>query len=102
MQFTRDAEIDIVVHDDADALTALFKLPLADRPTALEAINRLGDNDPIAPMLSAAHQSGDAFRPIVDDPRYPSALAEMIEADAWGQVRRELERAWQTIQQALP
>src|SRR5579864_611106 len=102
MPFTSGPEIEIVVRDDADALTALFKLPLADRPTALEAINRLGENDRIAPMLSAAHQSGDAFRPSVDDPRYPAALAKMIAGDAWGQVRRELERAWQTIHQALP
>jgi uncharacterized protein YjaZ len=102
MEFTTDPEIDIAVHDDGDALTALFRLPVEDRAAALEAINRLGEKDPIAPMLAAAHRSGDGFRVDSDDPRYPQALARMVNAGAWKQVERELQRAWNAIREALP
>ena len=102
MDFTTDSALEIAVHRDADALTALLRLPVADRAAALDAINRLGDKDPIAPMLAAAHQSGDGFRVSSDDPRYPEALARMVRADAWGQVQRELERAWAAVSAALP
>jgi len=102
MEFSIDPTLNIVVHHDADALTALFGLPVADRLAALDAINRIAEKDPIAPMLAAAHQSGDGFRVTSDDPRYPEALRRMVQADVWGQVQRDLERAWSAVHQALP
>jgi len=38
----------------------------------------------------------------VDDPRYATALARLVEADAWGQLRRELARAWEYQRSVLP
>jgi uncharacterized protein YjaZ len=38
----------------------------------------------------------------VDDPRYPVALKRLVDADAWGQLRRELARAWEYQRSVLP
>jgi uncharacterized protein YjaZ len=48
------------------------------------------------------HEQGDGFRVAVDDPRYPEALRRLIKADAWGQLRRELARAWEYQRSVLP
>ena len=45
-------------------------------------------------LLREIHQRGDGFRVEVEDPRYPDALARLVKADAWGQLKRELKRAW--------
>jgi uncharacterized protein YjaZ len=38
----------------------------------------------------------------VDDPRYLPALERLVEADAWGQLERDLGRAWEYQQSELP
>jgi uncharacterized protein YjaZ len=53
-------------------------------------------------MLKQIHEQGDGFRVNVDDPRYPEALQRLVKADAWGQLRRELARAWEYQRSVLP
>jgi uncharacterized protein YjaZ len=52
--------------------------------------------------LRQIHEQGDGFRVGVDDPRYPAALARLVKADAWGQLKRELARAWEYQRSVLP
>src|ERR1700694_4345219 len=59
-------------------------------------------DEPAMKQLRQIHEQGDGFRVGVDDPRYPVALARLVEADAWGQMRRELARAWEYQRAVLP
>jgi uncharacterized protein YjaZ len=96
-------QMEIVVHDDAPALAKLFKLPIAKRMGALAAIRGISEFDETAmKQLRQIHERGDGFRVGVDDARYPAALARLVEADAWGQLKRDLERAWEYQQSVLP
>ena len=96
-------QMEIVVHDDAPALAKLFKLPTSKRLGALAAIRGVSEFDePAMKQLKQIHERGDGFRVGVDDPRYPAALARLVEADAWGQLKRELARAWEYQQSVLP
>src|SRR5215472_2584658 len=87
--------MEIDVHDDAGAMRRLLRLPAAERFEALAAMRGLaaGDEGGRA-FLRRIHEEGDGFRVGVDDPRYAPALERLIEADAWGQVDRDLRRAW--------
>src|ERR1700704_2197906 len=103
MPLTTDDQIEINVRDDAAAMTHLFTLPAHARMDALAARRGISAFD-VQPMqmLRQIHEQGDGFRVAVDDPRYPEALRRLIEADAWGQLRRELARAWEYQRSVLP
>jgi uncharacterized protein YjaZ len=103
MALTTDDQIEIDVHDDAAAMTRLFSLPVSARMDALAAMRGLStfDDEPMK-MLKQIHEQGDGFRVNVDDPRYPGALQQLIKADAWGQLRRDMARAWEYQRSVLP
>lgn len=103
MLLTTDDQIEIAVHDDAVALERLFTLPVSARLDALAAIRGISAFDDRAMnMLKQVHENGDGFRVEVDDARYPAALGRLVEADAWGQLQRELRRAWDYQNAQLP
>lgn len=96
-------QMEIVVHDDAPALAKLFKLPVSKRLGALAAIRGISEFDePAMKQLKQIHERGDGFRVGADDPRYPAALARLVAADAWGQLKRDLAKAWEYQQSVLP
>jgi len=100
---TTGEQLEILVHDDAPALAKLFTLPVAKRLGALAEIRGVSEFDePAMKQLRQIHEKGDGFRVGVDDPRYAEALARLVEADAWGQLRRELARAWEYQRSVLP
>jgi uncharacterized protein YjaZ len=103
VHLTTDDQIEIDVRDDAAALTRLFTLPASARMDALAAMRGISafDEQPMK-LLKQIHEQGDGFRVGVDDPRYPGALERLIKADAWGQVRRDLARAWEYQRSVLP
>ena len=100
---TSDDQIEIDVRDDAEAMTHLFALPAPARLDALAAMRGISsfDDEPFA-QLKQIHVHGDGFRVGTDDSRYPPALKRLIAADAWGQLRRELGRAWEYQRSVLP
>src|SRR6202171_292191 len=100
---TPDGPIEIAVRDDAAAMTRLFTLPAPARLDALAAMRGISafDDQPFA-QLKQIHHQGDGFRVGADDPRYPVALTRLVDADAWGQLRRELGRAWEYQRSVLP
>jgi uncharacterized protein YjaZ len=100
---TTDDQIEIDVRDDAAAMTHLFTLPAPARLDALAAMRGISafDEQPFT-QLKQIHEHGDGFRVNVEDPRYPVALKRLIAADAWGQLRRELGRAWEYQRAVLP
>src|SRR5258708_12554122 len=102
MALTTGDQIQIDVHDDAAAMTRLFSLPASARMDALAAMRGFSAFDDV-PMktLRQIHEEGDGFRVSVDHPRYPDALEQLIKAAAWGQLRRELARAWE-YQRSVP
>ena len=103
MGLTSEDQIEINVHDDARALARLFALPAPARLEALAEIQGISAFDQVGmTRLRHTHENGDGFRVNVDDPRYAPALQRLVEADAWGQVRRELARAWEYQRAALP
>lgn len=103
MAMTTDDQIEIVVHDDAAALARLFDLPVAARLEALAEIEGVSAFDSVRmTRLKATHETGDGFRVDDDDPRYAPALQRLVDADAWGQMRRELRRAWEYQRAVLP
>ena len=100
---TTSGQMEIVVHDDAAAMARLFKLPVAKRLSALAAMRGVSEFDEAAmKQLRQIHEQGDGFRVAVDDPRYPAALKRLVEVDAWGQLKRDLARAWEYQQSVLP
>ena len=103
MALTTGDQIEIDVRDDAAAMTRLFTLPAPARLDALAAMRGIStfDEEPLK-QLKQIHEHGDGFRVSTDDPRYPVALQKLIAADAWGQLRRELARAWEYQRSVLP
>lgn len=100
---TTGEQMEIVVRDDAAAMAKLFKLPVTKRLGALAAMRGISEFDePAMKQLKQIHEQGDGFRVGVNDPRYPVALARLVEADAWGQLRRELARGWEYQRSVLP
>ena len=100
---TTDDQIEIDVHEDAAALARLLALPVGARLEALAEINRVSAFDQTGmARLRQTHESGDGFRVNVDDERYAPALQRLVDADAWGQLRRELARAWEYQRAVLP
>jgi len=100
---TTGEQMEIVVHDDAAALAKLFTLPIAKRLGALAQMRGVSEFDePAMKQLTQIHERGDGFRVGVDDPRYPVALARLVKADVWGQLRRDLARAWEYQRAVLP
>jgi uncharacterized protein YjaZ len=87
--------MEIAVRDDAEAMRRLLRLPVAERFDALAAMRGLAaDDEGGRAFLRQIHEQGDGFRVGVDDPRCLPALERLIAADAWGQVDRDLHRAW--------
>ncbi len=103
MDLTTSDQIEIDVRDDAAAMTRLFALPGAARMDALASMRGISafDEEPMK-LLKQIHEQGDGFRVNVEDARYPAALQRLIQADAWGQLRRELARAWEYQRSVLP
>jgi uncharacterized protein YjaZ len=100
---TTDDQIEFDVHDDAAAMERLLKLPVSSRLDALAAMRGISAFDgPEMKQLREIHERGDGFRVEVDDTRYAEALARLVKADAWGQLKRELKRAWDYQNVALP
>jgi uncharacterized protein YjaZ len=103
MALSTDDQIEFAVHDDGDALLRLFKEPLPARLDALAAMRGISSFDTGGmERLREIHERGDGFRVEVDDPRYPEAVARLIKVDAWGQIKRDLARAWEYQSVALP
>ena len=103
MALSTDDQIEFVVHDDAAALKRLFTLPVSARLDALAAMRGVSSFDGAGmEMLRQIHERGDGFRVEVDDPRYPAAVDRLLNADAWGQIKRDLARAWEYQNVALP
>jgi len=103
MALSTDDQIEFAVHDDAAALKRLFTLPVSARLDALAAMRGVSSFDGAGmEMLRQIHERGDGFRVAVDDPRYPVAIDRLVKADAWGQIKRELARAWEYQNVALP
>jgi hypothetical protein len=100
---TTDDQIEIDVHDDAPALDRLLKLPVSARLGALAEMQGISTFDHAGmERLQHTHERGDGFRVGVDDPRYLPALHRLVEADAWGQLRCDLSRAWEYQRAVLP
>src|SRR5258708_29534733 len=103
MALSTDDQIEFAVHDDGEALLRLFKQPLPARLDALAAMRGISSFDTGGmERLREIHEPGDGFRVEVDDPRYAVAVTRMIKAAAWGQVTRDLGRAWVYPSVALP
>jgi len=103
MALTTDEQIEIDVQDDAAALRRLLTLPVIARLEALAEMQGTSSFDGAAmARLRQVHETGDGFRVNVDDPRYAPALQRLVEADAWGQLRRDLARAWEYQRSSLP
>ncbi len=103
MALSTDDQIEFAVHDDGEALLRLFKEPLPARLDALAAMRGISSFDTGGmEMLREIHERGDGFRVEVDDPRYAEAVKRLIKADAWGQIKRDLGRAWEYQSVALP
>jgi uncharacterized protein YjaZ len=103
VDLTTGDQIEIDVRDDAAAMTSLFALPAPARMDALASMRGISafDEEPMK-LLKQIHEQGDGFRVNVDDPRYPQALQRLVQADAWGQLRRDLARAWEYQRSVLP
>jgi uncharacterized protein YjaZ len=100
---TTGEQMEIVVHDDAPALAKLLKLPVEKRLGALAQMRGISEFDePAMKRLRQIHERGDGFRVGTDDPRYTNALATLVDVDAWGQLKRELARAWEYQRSVLP
>jgi uncharacterized protein YjaZ len=103
MVLTTDDQIEIDVHDDAPALAQLLTLPVAARLDALAEMHGISAFDQTGmTRLRQVHESGDGFRVSTADERYVPALQRLVEADAWGQLRHELARAWEYQRAELP
>ena len=100
---TTDDQIEIDVRDNAAALGRLFTLPVPARLEALAEMHGISSFDERAmARLRQTHESGDGFRVNADDPRFAPALQELVDADAWGQLRRQLAKAWEYQRALLP
>ena len=100
---TTDDQIEIDVRDDAAGLARLFTLPVSARLEALAEMQGISSFDETAmARLRHTHEQGDGFRVNDDDPRYGPALQRLVDADAWGQLRRQLARAWEYQRAVLP
>ena len=100
---TTDDQMQIDVRDDAAALGRLLTLPVPARLEALAEMNGISSFDaPAMARLRQTHEQGDGFRVNVDDARYVEALQRLVDADAWGQLRRNLSRGWEYQRAVLP
>jgi uncharacterized protein YjaZ len=103
MALTTSDQIELDVRDDAAAMTHLFTLPAAARLDALAAMRGIStfDEEPLK-QLKQIHEQGDGFRVNVDDPRYPEAWQKVVAAEVYGQLRRDMARAWEYQRSVLP
>lgn len=100
---TTDDQIEFAVRDDSAALARVLTLPLPARLEALAEMNGISSFDEAAmARLRHTHESGDGFRVNVDDGRFAPALQRLVDADAWGQLRHQLARAWEYQRAVLP
>jgi uncharacterized protein YjaZ len=103
MALTTSDQIELDVRDDAAAMTHLFTLPAAARLDALAAMRGIStfDEEPLK-QLKQIHEQGDGFRVNMDDPRYPEAWQKVVAAEVYGQLRRDMARAWEYQRSVLP
>jgi len=100
---TTDDQIELDVHDDAAALARIFTLPIGARLEALAEIYGASSFDQAAmTRVREVHEHGDGFRVHEEDSRFAPALQRLVDADAWGQLRRDLARAWEYQRSVLP
>ena len=100
---TTDDQMEIDVRDDAAAVARLFTLPVPARLEALAEMHGISSFDAAAmTRLRHTHEKGDGFRVNVDDPRYVEGLQRLVDGDAWGQLRRQLSKAWEYQRAVLP
>ncbi|KUL35654.1 peptidase [Streptomyces sp. NRRL F-4489] len=95
----------IVVHDTAAAMADLLRRPPAERPDSFrEMLAPLQRMMPPGAGLDLAQQysSGTGLLRDRDDPRLPTALRQMEEANVWGRVEDALTTAWDRIRTAVP
>jgi uncharacterized protein YjaZ len=103
VELTTAAEMEIAVRDDAKALARLLELPASERWPAMAAMNGIGESDASGiAFLKQIHEQGDGFRVGIDDPRHAEGLARLVQADAWGQLRVQMGKAWDRIRAASP
>lgn len=103
MAMTTGDQIEIDVHEDAAAMSRLFALPVSARLDALAKMRGISTfDDEAMSFLREIHEKGDGFRVNVDNPTFAPALQRLVDADAWGQLRRELARAWEYQRSVLP
>src|SRR5258708_20702582 len=103
MALSTDDQLEFVVRDDGPALARLFTLPVSARLDALAAIRGISSFDTAGMnLLREIHERGDGFRVEVDDPRYAAAVERLVKADAWGHIQRDLARAGEYQNSALP
>jgi len=103
MPLNTDDQMEFDVRDDAAAMKRLLSLPVSARLDALAAMRSVSTfDDSGMRTLRDIHERGDGFRVEVDDPRYAAALERLVKADAWGQLKRELPRAWEYQNAVLP
>ena len=103
MLLSTDDQLEFDVRDDAAEMARLLALPVSARLDALATMRGVSSfDDSGMEVLREIHERGDGFRVNVDDPRYPAALARLVKADAWGQLKRELKRAWEYQNATLP
>jgi len=103
LQLTTDDQLEFDLRDDAAGLARVLTLPAKERFDALAELRGISafDEEPMA-LLKQLHEDGDGFRVDVDDPRFAPALQRLVDADAWGQLRRDLARAWEYQRSVLP
>ena len=102
MEFTTASEMEIAVRYDAKALARLLELPVLKRWPAMAAMNGIEKATPRLAFLKQIHEQGDGFRVGNDDPRHAEGLARLVQADAWGQLRLQMGKAWDRIRAASP
>ncbi len=95
--------MEIVVRDDAEALGRVIALPPSERLAALaEMAGAVEDDAGTLAFLRQIHEQGDGFRLGRVDPHHRQGLDRLVAADAWGGLRRQLNRAWEAIRAAVP
>src|SRR5260370_33346072 len=103
MALSTDDQLEFVVRDDGPALARLFTLPVSARLDALAAIRGISSVDTAGMnLLREIHERGDGFRVEGDDPRYAAAVERLAQPVAWGHIKRDLARAWEYQNSALP
>ncbi|MFI6297266.1 DUF2268 domain-containing protein [Nonomuraea sp. NPDC050790] len=83
-----------LVHDNLDAMAAILRAPLPERPDLLrEMLEPIRAIIPFPGDIVDIHQQGGGFRVDAEDPRYLPAVERLVSIDLKGRIEKELERA---------